>query len=107
VNREPTQAEVGAHPKSLMERGLQHSHGSHTAARHGVDPRPYLATLHQLEGALYAAGWKLIDGLREVPGGWRATIQRGASSVSATARSAISVLAELLRSAQEHARRKP
>jgi len=107
VTRELTQAEVDAHAKSLMEPGLQHPHGSRTAAHHDVDPRPYLATLHQFEGALYAAGWKLIGGLREIPGGWRATIQRGTASVSATARSAISVLAELLRSAQEHARRKP
>ena len=105
--RELTHMEVDGIPDRATELGPQHSRGSHTAARHDVDPRAQFAMLHQLEGALHAAGWKLIDGLREVPSGWRATIQRGTAAVSATGRPAIRVLADLLRSAQEHAKRNP
>jgi len=39
--------------------------------------------------------------------GWRATVQRGTASKQATGHTALGVLEELLRSAQQHARKQP
>lgn len=66
------------------------------AGRHGA---AVTSTLPELEGALHAAGWKLIDGPREVPGGVRAAIQRGEASKQAVGSTARGVLEDLLRSA--------
>jgi len=59
-----------------------------------------MRTRDELENTLDAAGWKLVDGPREIPGGWWATILRGTASVSTTGQSAISTLEYLLRLAE-------
>ena len=62
----------------------------------------------ELEAALDAAGWKLIDGPRLIiDTGWRATIRRGTASKQATGHTALGVLEDLLRSAQERTRKQP
>lgn len=66
-----------------------------------------MRTRDELENALDAAGWKLVDGPREIPGGWWAAIQRGTASASTTGRSAISTLEDLLRLAEARSRSWP
>ena len=63
-----------------------------------------MRTRDGFENVLNAIGWNLVDGPRKVVEGWRATIQRGTVSVSTTGQSEISVLEELLRSAEARAR---
>ena len=66
-----------------------------------------MRTRDELESALNAQGWKLVDGPHKVHDGWRATIQRGTTSVPMTGRSEISTLEDLLRFAEAHTRRRP
>jgi hypothetical protein len=64
-----------------------------------------MRTRDELEAALDAARWKLIDGPRQTSGGWKATIQRGTASKLATGSTEIGVLEDLLRSVQVRAAR--
>jgi hypothetical protein len=70
-----------------------------------------MRTRDEIEAALNAAGWNLIAGPMLIvdPGyiGWRATIQCGNASKQATGHTALGVLKDLLRAAQEHARKQP
>lgn len=65
-----------------------------------------MRTQLELETALRALGWEL-DGPKRTPGGWKATIRRGPVSVLATGSSAEEVLEDLLRGAEEPARKQP
>jgi hypothetical protein len=68
---------------------------------------PAMRTRDELENALDALGWKLVDDPREIPGGWWATIQRGTATVSTTGRSKTSALEDLLRLAEAGTRSRP
>lgn len=59
-----------------------------------------MRTRDELEAALNAAGWKLIDGPTRTASGWKATIQRGTASKLTTGQTALGVLEDLLRAVQ-------
>jgi hypothetical protein len=61
----------------------------------------------RIRDEIEALGWMVIAGPTQTSGGWKATIQRDTVSVLATGSTAIGVLEDLLRSAEERARRKP
>ena len=54
-------------------------------------------TRDEIEAALHALGWSIVDGPTRTPGGYTATIQRGTASKKATGSTALGVLADLLR----------
>ena len=57
-----------------------------------------MRTRDELEAALHALGWRVIDTPTRTAAGWKATIQRGTASKLATGSTAIGVLEDLLRS---------
>jgi hypothetical protein len=54
----------------------------------------------ELETALWLLGWKL-DGPKKTAGGWKATIERGDTSITTTGKTELEVLEDLLRSAEQ------
>jgi hypothetical protein len=60
-------------------------------------------TRDELERALHALGWELIDAPTRTAGGWKATIRCGTAAKVATGSTAIGVLEDLLRLVEAHA----
>jgi hypothetical protein len=56
-------------------------------------------TQAELEAALSVLGWQL-EGPRQTPGGWKATIRRGTTSILTTGSTVEEVLESLLRDAE-------
>jgi hypothetical protein len=55
----------------------------------------------ELEEELHRLGWSL-EGPTRTPGGWKATIKRGTTSMLATGSTELEVLEDLLRDAHAH-----
>ena len=61
-----------------------------------------MKTRAEIEAALDALGWKLIDGPRQTSEGWRGTIERGSLLMTTFAPREEQILPDLLRRAEAY-----
>jgi len=64
-----------------------------------------MKTHDEIESELHALGWEITSGPSRTAAGWKATMRKGTASVPMGGWTKLGLLEDLLRYAQQHARK--